>query len=461
LSRYFNHASELVRTTGDPHHLIELCQLILQCMEDSLHQQYVNREDEVAMVTKMLREALPNISPQEVQTIDKIDHISKVRFCLTVVAKYIYNLFGTGQKNRLEPDIRRLFDAAARLCEECGSPWPRRYFVKQLCRCYGIDSYQTVLAKSDASFLRWVRLPELKEKKVEECHDRYIVTGDEYKELRETIVTTVLNEDAEKLQQLLQRPKEEWQTRIKLLLALHREISMNNVYGGQPQKFTDKGKEFLGEFIMNHALIIHKEVPQRILQNAIWRLPGNIVARMPLAEQNISCLLTHYFVLMTEIPGKHTLLTPLVNIARKPQKMVSSYLPTMPQDELLEIKEAVLAARRGNVNENPVFYRCPNGHPYIIGNCGNPAYVGVCKECGREIGGQGYNLRPGNELDAGVDRTEKGHVLGPAARLGPLRAPERKLNRASCAVLRLLTHMSMYIGANVNEQDEQEFGLNS
>lgn len=51
-----------------------------------------------------------------------------------------------------------------------------------------------------------------------------------------------------------------------------------------------------------------------------------------------------------------------------------------------------------------------------------------------------------------VDRTEKGHVLGPAARLGPLRAPERKLNRASCAVLRLLTHMSMYIGANVNEQ---------
>lgn len=76
------------------------------------------------MVTKMLREAIPNIA-QEVQTLEKIDHISKVRFCLTVVAKYIYTLFGTGQKNRLEPDIRRLFDAAAKLCEECGSPWPR------------------------------------------------------------------------------------------------------------------------------------------------------------------------------------------------------------------------------------------------------------------------------------------------------------------------------------------------
>ena len=39
---------------------------------------------------------------------------------------------------------------------------------------------------------------------VEECHDRYIVMGDQYKELRETIVTTVLNVDGDHLQQLLQ-----------------------------------------------------------------------------------------------------------------------------------------------------------------------------------------------------------------------------------------------------------------
>ena len=33
-----------------------------------------------------------------------------------------------------------------------------------------------------------------------------------------------------------------------------------------------------------------------------------------------------------------------------------SYYPTMPQDELLEIKEAVLAARKNDGAENPVFY---------------------------------------------------------------------------------------------------------
>jgi hypothetical protein len=49
-----------------------------------------------------------------------------------------------------------------------------------------------------------------------------------------------------------------------------------------------------------------------------------------------------------------------------------------------------------------------------------------------------------------IDRTETGHVLGRAAKLGPISAPERKLNRATFSILRLLTHISMYIGANTN-----------
>ena len=48
------------------------------------------------------------------------------------------------------------------------------------------------------------------------------------------------------------------------------------------------------------------------------------------------------------------------------------------------------------------------------------------------------------------DRTETGHILGRAAKLGPISAPERKLNRTTFSILRLLTHISMYIGANTN-----------
>lgn len=60
------------------------------------------------------------------------------------------------------------------------------------------------------------------------------------------------------------------------------------------------------------------------MRNTLWRLPGNIIPAMELADQNISCLLTHFLVMMAEIPGKTTLLTPLHRIALDPQGMAVS-----------------------------------------------------------------------------------------------------------------------------------------
>ena len=45
------------------------------------------------------------------------------------------------------------------------------------------------------------------------------------------------------------------------------------------------------------------------------------------------------------------------------------FLPTMPQDDLEDIKEALLAARQNNGGENPVFYRKFEGqylHPFFF-----------------------------------------------------------------------------------------------
>nr|XP_006819936.1 PREDICTED: E3 ubiquitin-protein ligase RNF213-like [Saccoglossus kowalevskii] len=40
--------------------------------------------------------------------------------------------------------------------------------------------------------------------------------------------------------------------------------------------------------------------------------------------------------------------------------------------------------------------KCQNGHPYTIGDCGNPASVSRCRDCNVPIGGQGYKLEQGN-----------------------------------------------------------------
>lgn len=38
---------------------------------------------------------------------------------------------------------------------------------------------------------------------VEECHDRYVVLGDDYKQLRETLVTSLLSGQIETLEKIL------------------------------------------------------------------------------------------------------------------------------------------------------------------------------------------------------------------------------------------------------------------
>ena len=45
------------------------------------------------------------------------------------------------------------------------------------------------------------------------------------------------------------------------------------------------------------------------------------------------------------------------------------------------------------------------------------------------------------------DTTETGHILGPAAARGEGHVQERALSSVHCSCLRLLTHMSMYLGA--------------
>ena len=42
------------------------------------------------------------------------------------------------------------------------------------------------------------------------------------------------------------------------------------------------------------------------------------------------------------------------------------------------------------------WYRCPNGHIYVIGDCGLANQGGVCPECGAPIGGAGYQLAEAN-----------------------------------------------------------------
>ena len=60
------------------------------------------------------------------------------------------------------------------------------------------------------------------------------------------------------------------------------------------------------------------------------------------------------------------------------------YLPTMPHDDLIEVTAALTGNRQATR-----WFMCENGHPYAIGDCGQPKQLGKCP-CGAAIGGNNY-----------------------------------------------------------------------
>lgn len=72
----------------------------------------------------MLREADQYVT-SGIDILKEIDHISRVRFSMTVVAKYMHKFYGTAQKSMHDSEIPRLLEAAAQLCDEGKSRWPR------------------------------------------------------------------------------------------------------------------------------------------------------------------------------------------------------------------------------------------------------------------------------------------------------------------------------------------------
>ena len=57
------------------------------------------------------------------------------------------------------------------------------------------------------------------------------------------------------------------------------------------------------------------------------------------------------------------LIKPFNELMTNPNKMKDSFLPTMQQDVTFDIQTALLQARG---HDNPKFYACPNGHPYVL-----------------------------------------------------------------------------------------------
>ncbi|NXP24407.1 RN213 ligase, partial [Scytalopus superciliaris] len=133
--------------------------------------------------------------------------------------------------------------------------------------------------------------------------------------------------------------------------------------------------------------------------------------------------------------GQSPVLQPLRNLAFQPHTM--------------EVK-------RWNSDANQHIPTCPNGHPCTVGECGLPMEKSRCPDCLLPIGGLQHKPVQGfQQLQSNEDRTQTGHILGDVQHRRTLGVSDRGMSPIVFVLIRLLTHLSMLLGAT---RDPQSLG---
>ncbi|NWR35860.1 RN213 ligase, partial [Tachuris rubrigastra] len=135
--------------------------------------------------------------------------------------------------------------------------------------------------------------------------------------------------------------------------------------------------------------------------------------------------------------GQSPILQPLRNLAFQPRTMEGLY-KSLSYNTVLFV--SLLTA-------------CPNGHPCTVGECGRPVEIGRCPECLLPIGGIRYKPVYGfKEFRNNEDRTRTGHILGDVEHRRTLGLSDRGMSPGVFVLIRLLTHLSMLLGATRHPQ---------
>jgi hypothetical protein len=92
-------------------------------------------------------------------------------------------------------------------------------------------------------------------------------------------------------------------------------------------------------------------------------------------------------------------------LARVPQ-LEASFETKLSDDEARMVFEA-MGHGGGGITGAGHWFQCPNGHPYMIADCGGAMVESRCPECGAGIGGGGYRLR-GDNAQAAAFRQQAG-----------------------------------------------------
>jgi hypothetical protein len=234
--------------------------------------------------------------------------------------------------------------------------------------------------------------------------DSFLLYGSEYSEIR-TTWSDLLFRSGEQLQQQVQSAVTLFAAALQAavgriaqpalrpliaLLALQRALRADDTGLRRFEELLrNSNQEILQPLMQSFDTLTTPAVATAALQSLLPRgaLPTSAqTALQPADDLDVGLreLEAHFqlaAVLLTRCNRTPPFLQPLLQLAMSPAQMRNAFLPTMPSDEMFDVRNAI--QQRG---ENLHYYTCPNGHTFAVGECGNPQEASYCRTCRAPIG---------------------------------------------------------------------------
>ncbi|NXC19520.1 RN213 ligase, partial [Corythaeola cristata] len=113
----------------------------------------------------------------------------------------------------------------------------------------------------------------------------------------------------------------------------------------------------------------------------------------------------------------------------------------------------------GRFNSDGNSAYCPLFRESAGSSCGRPMETSYCVDCGAQVGGVQHKSLPGFHefrYARNEDRTQTGHILGDVQHRRTMGVSDRAMSPAVFTLIRLLTHLTMLLGATKDPQSLQK-----
>uniref|UniRef100_A0A1X7TWB5 RZ-type domain-containing protein n=1 Tax=Amphimedon queenslandica TaxID=400682 RepID=A0A1X7TWB5_AMPQE len=442
---YFSRAKQLIRNDRG------LCLLCVQCLEDAIYKQHhhLPPQAKTEKILQLLEKGQDLVklvgtvsSLGENMSMYYLEGVSILRYSMTVIAEI---MFTNDKKIYTHHQLQFLMDMTKKCCcdpnindNEAG---PGVFLMKQIARQYGVSFLSSLT--SDPS-MQWI-VPEnlrlSKEEASQVVHDPFVIYKS-YGNIKTVLTDAVYSEDLKQFNSIVENvPAADV---VPLLVGVYQVVTGSVVLTYDAKRITDETKAQILTTIRQCDSLKRelKWFAQHLIQDTYYGILEPMMLRSGMSSRDrlLTDLIVHVAVSVQHCSNK--LLTPFVQMINSPEKLKNSYLPTMPEDSLPIVRNAV---GRGQ------FYECLKGHLYFVSECGRPVQEYTCPVCHCKIGGLKYKLEVANKAARTTDITETGYALGLPNQRETVLLTERSLTPSSCAVIRALMHCSLLWSSCTNE----------